>query len=239
MSRARILSIWVSLLVLTGVTVLAPAAHAGPPLICWPFDIGHAKSLPWASTGRWNSPKTDYNVASLSKDTLALLTPNTPVIVRMETLRRATIYASKDPRIADQLLSLLQTRAVDAEAKGRPDALAWFDAGYLVEAYKQKGLADLAAIDSHRHLASTLDGYAWVKKAIELRGGDAEMEFAAALITADRARQAEREAHWRKAVAGASDGSPLATNLVTHCQMFGLRATAMAELRAQSGSPRE
>jgi len=234
MGRARILYVLATLLVLTGVTVLAPAAHAGPPLICWPFEIGNAKSLPWASTGGWNSPSAGYDVAHLSKDTLALLTPNTPVIVRMETLRRATIYASKDSRIAEQLVSLLKSRAVDAEAAGSPDALAWFDAGYLVEAYKQ-----MALIDSRRSPASTLDGYAWVKNAIALRGGDAEMEFAAALITADRARRAEREAHWRKAVAGASDGSLLAANLLTHCQMFGIRATAMAELRAHSGTPRE
>lgn len=239
MSRANVLSVGVSLLVLAGVAILAPMAHAGPPLICWPFDIGNSKSLPWGSAGGWNSPRADYNVADLSKDTLALLSPSTPVIVRMETLRRATIYASKNPRIADQLLSLMQTRALDAEAKGRPDALAWFDAGYLVEAYKQMALIDRAAIDSHRHLASTLDGYAWVKKAIALRGSDSEMEFAAALITADRARQAEREAHWQKAVAGASDGSLLATNLVTHCHMFGIRATALAELRTQSGSLRK
>ena len=230
MSRRNALSIWTGLLVLAGVTALAPTAHAGPPLICWPFDIGNAKSLPWGSNG-WNAPRTDYNVTSLSKDALALLTPRTPVIVRMETLRRATIYASKNSSIADELFSLLRTRALETEAKGRPDGLAWFDAGYLVESYKQ-----MALILQHRHSEPALDGYAWVKKAIHLRGGDSEMEFAAALIVAKKTMQADRDAHWRKAVTGATDGSLLATNLVTHGQLLGFRASALAELRAQSGS---
>jgi len=232
MNRKNALSIWIGVLVLAGVTVFAPMAQAGPPLICWPFDIGNAKSLPWgAGSSGWNSPKSDYNIASLSGDTLALLTPSTPVIVRMETLRRATIYASKNPGIAEELLSVLKNRAGESEAKGHPDALAWFDVGYLVEAYKQ-----MALIDWHRHSAPALDGYAWVRKAIQLRGGDAEMEFAAALISANKTMQAQRDTHWRNAVTGATDGSLLATNLVTHSELVGIRATAMAELRAQSGS---
>ena len=149
----------------------------------------------------------------------------------METLRRATIYASKNSSVAEELLTALRNRAEVAETKGHPDALAWFDVGYLVEAYKQ-----MALIDWHRHSAPALDGYAWVRKAIQLRGGDAEMEFAAALISANKTMQAQRDTHWRNAVTGATDGSLLATNLVTHSELVGIRATAMAELRAQSGS---
>lgn len=230
MNRRNGFLVCIGLLTLAGVTVFAPAAHAGPPLICWPFDIGNAQSLPWGAGG-WNAPRNNYALASLSRDTLALLAPGTPVIVRMETLRRATIYASKDPRVADELLSLLKARAMEAEGAGRADALAWFDAGYLAEAYKQ-----MAMSRPHSGMSPTLDGYAWVNKAIQMRGGDPEMEFAAALIASRASMQASRDAHLRKAVAGAPDGSLLAINLVTHCPVFGLRAAALADLRTQFAS---
>ena len=79
-------------------------AQAGPPLICHPNEIGQAKSLPWVD---WtHSGSTDYDLKNLTRDTLAILDSNTPVLVRMETLRRATIYARQDPQ----------------RAKGAPDA---------------------------------------------------------------------------------------------------------------------
>jgi hypothetical protein len=51
----------------------------------------------------------------------------------METLRRATIYASRDKAVAASLLQALEARA---EAN-RTDANALFDAGFLTEAYRQ------------------------------------------------------------------------------------------------------
>src|SRR3977135_861961 len=70
--------------------VLAGSAIAGPPLICPAIDIGSADSLPWPRSG-WNlSGQENYDVSHLVPDTLALLAPSTPVLVRMETLRRAT-----------------------------------------------------------------------------------------------------------------------------------------------------
>ncbi|MEK6570505.1 MAG: hypothetical protein AABZ61_03985, partial [Bacteroidota bacterium] len=68
------------------------SAYAGPPLICHPLNIGNAKSLP-SGNGPFET-KRDYNRAGLVEETLALLIPDMPVIVRMETLRRATIYAA-------------------------------------------------------------------------------------------------------------------------------------------------
>src|SRR5258708_18201200 len=73
----------------------------------------------------------------LTRDTLAILDSNTPVLVGMETLRRATIYARQGPQVAKGLISRLQARAANSDAARHPDALAWFDAGYLAEAYKQ------------------------------------------------------------------------------------------------------
>ena len=216
---------------------LAQIAKAGPPLICHALNIGGAKSLPWNNDVWSLSGKTDYDLSRLVADTLELLAPSTPVIVRMETIRRATLYAQKDQRIAKELLLKLRSRALDSdaqqpalserkepalsEAKGRPDALAWFDLGYLVECYKQANLT-YKKLDSggweavvNSNPASGLDGYAWVEKAIRLRGPDAEMEFAAALISLD-GRHTGHQEHVEKAVAGAKADSLLATNLAIH-----------------------
>jgi len=188
---------------LLGFTTLA---QAGPPLICHPIEIGQAKSLPWVEFNHRGS--TNYNLKNLSRDALAILDSHTPVLVRMETLRRATIYARQDPQVAKELITRLQERAANSDAASRPDALAWFDLGYLAEAYKQwmgKGEPNPAA---------GLDGYSWVRKAISLRGGDPEMEFAAAMITLPGPGGAHRD-HLRKAVAGASSDPLLAQNLAS------------------------
>lgn len=187
--------------VLLGLTTLA---QAGPPLICHPIEIGRAKSLPWVD---WNHRgSTDYDLKNLTRDTLAILDSNTAVLVRMETLRRATIYARQDPQVAKELITRLQARAANSDAAGHADALAWFDVGYLAEAYKQwigKGEPNPAA---------GMDGYSLVKKALSLRGQDPEMEFAAALITLPGPESAH-QVHVRKAMAGAKTDPLLAQNL--------------------------
>jgi len=179
-------------------------AHAGPPLICHHIEIGNAKSLPPID---WHQNDTGgYNLKNLSGDTLGLLQSNTPVLVRMETLRRAAIYARHSPQVAKELLTRLHARAADSDAAGRTDALAWFDVGYLAETYKQW----IGKAESNP--AAGADGYAWVKRAIRLRGEDAEMEFAAALITLSGPEGAHKD-HVRKAIAGAKSDPLLAQNL--------------------------
>jgi hypothetical protein len=107
--------------------------QAGPRLICHTIEIGQAKSLPWISHN-WNlSGGETYDTENLVHDTLEILSPETPVLVRMETLRRATLYARKDPVAAKELFAKLRARATSAESSGHPDALAWFDIGYLAE----------------------------------------------------------------------------------------------------------
>ncbi|HEY4683533.1 MAG TPA: hypothetical protein VIH17_09835 [Candidatus Acidoferrales bacterium] len=217
---------WVAVgIVVTLLFVFLPSAEAGPPLICWPYEIGGAKSLPWG-VGSWRAIKADYDVNRLVEDTLALLTPDAPVIVRMETLRRATVYAMKDPRIRQALLSRLLRRAQQAEGKGNPDAMAFFDAGYLVEAYKQ---ADWAF--GKGNPAKGLDGYGMVLKAARHRANDPEMEFAAAVISLEPRLPGHAE-HLQRAVAGATDGSLLAKNLVSHSHLLKIRGHTVAELRA-------
>jgi len=91
---------------------LATVAQAGPPLICHSIEIGQARSLPWTSHS-WNlSGGETYDTRNLVRDTLEILGPDTPVLVRMETLRRATLYARKDPSAAKELLARLHARAL-------------------------------------------------------------------------------------------------------------------------------
>ena len=187
------------------VLVFVTAALAGPPLICHPFDIGKEKSLPWAGTS-WNlSGNEGYDTSHLAQDTLALLDTKAPVIVRMETLRRATLYTSKDAKAGKELLTRLHARAGAADNTKSPDALALFDFGYLVETYNQ-------GLRKDQNPAAGVDGYDFVKRALAIRSADPEMEFAAALITLGRA-QAEHEEHVRKAMAGAKSDPLLSHNL--------------------------
>ena len=186
-------------------------AWAGPPLICHAFDIGSAQSLPWVSHD-WNlSGEENYDTKNLSDDTIAILDQSSKAtLVHMETLRRATLYARSDPLAAKHLLLKLTTRAETAENSTHPDAWAIFDAGYLAETYKQ-WLGEGA-----RNPANGVDGYALVKKALQLRGDDAQMEFAAALITLGGPGVAEHQEHAAKAIAGAKTDELLKRNLKSH-----------------------
>ncbi len=51
--------------------------------------------------------------------TLAILDSNPAVLVRMETLRRATLYARQDPPSAKELLTRLRARATKAPEVAR------------------------------------------------------------------------------------------------------------------------
>lgn len=220
--------------------VFVNIAQAGPPLICHAFEIGQAKSLPLAGHG-WNlSGSENYDTKNLAADTLEILQPDTPVLVRMETLRRATLYARQDPLAAKELLAKLYARATSSETAGHPDALAWFDGGYLAETYKQWIGKDLPHMTDGMRLdanpAAGVDGYAWVKKAIALRGAalrgdDAQMEFAAALITLSGPRE-EHAQHAQKAIAGGKTDALLAQNLATH--FIGPKDQTVSEMLAKN-----
>jgi hypothetical protein len=204
-SKSLSLSVTTGLLVLLA---LATPAFAGPPLICHRLDIGAAKSLPWNDT-TWNlAGNENYDTRTLVRDTLAILDGGAPVIVRMETLRRATLYAGKDPQAAKELLTKLYQRAAASEAAGRSDALAWFDAGYLAAAYRQW-------LGKDQNPAVGMDGYSLVAKALALGGQkDPEMAFAAALITLQGPQQAHQQ-HAQRAIAGAKNDPLLARNLAS------------------------
>jgi hypothetical protein len=191
--------------------LIATATVAGPPLICHSFDIGSAKSLPWVSHN-WNLSGTEnYDTSKLVSDTLTILSAEKAVIVHMETLRRATLYARKDPAAAKELLTRITmgTKSITQQSN-ESRALTYFDTGYLAETYKQW------LGDSHNP-ATGLDGLALIKQAIQLRGNDPQMELAAALVTLSGSGHAsEHQAHAQKAIAGAKTDPLLARNLASH-----------------------
>ena len=100
---------------------IAVAAEAGPPLICHPFDAGSAQLLPWVSQGQnWNTPDRSYDVQKLTADVLRLLSSDAPIVARMENMRRATIYAGQDRRVAAELLTAVVKRATCRCGEGQP-----------------------------------------------------------------------------------------------------------------------
>lgn len=156
------------------------SAQAGPPCICWPLEIGDAESLPWGDDPF--DTISGYKSDQVIKDTLTFLKSDTPIIVRMETIRRASLYLNDDQAAAYELLANLIARALNSEMQNKPNAGAYFDAGYLAQAYYQ--------IDSREYKsfscgsANGVIGYAWIQRAIELNGDkDPMLQFAAALAT--------------------------------------------------------
>jgi hypothetical protein len=185
------------ILLAAGVAVAVPrSAEAGPPLICHPFDAGSARLLDWAHGEGWNTPDRRYDTKKLTADTLRLLSADAPVLARMENMRRATIYAQQDRSVADELLKAVLARAT--ASSGDPDPIALFDAGYLIETYRQWNMLS----------GKNLDGYAMVKRALEAHP-NAEMEFAASLMK----EGSVSEQHRQRAAVGAAPGSLLAKNL--------------------------
>jgi hypothetical protein len=204
------------------------AVLAGPPLICHAFDIGEAKSLPWMSYD-WNLTGNEtYDTKNLPVDTIALLDSNSTVLVHMETIRRAALYGRKDPPEARQLLTRLLART-ESTSNSAQAALAYFDAGYFAETLKQWTGKD------ESNPAQNLDGYGLVKKAIHLRGYDAQMEFAAALITLN-GPAGEHQEYTQKALAGAKNDPLLARNLARRAH--GSQSETMAEMLSHGSNMR-
>jgi hypothetical protein len=195
----------------------ARPAQAGPPLLCHPFDIGSAASLPWSGHSSWFDGKPDYRLSSLVSDTEALLVPSTPVVVRMETLRRAAIYASHDPQVASSLLERLTAKAQPSKTAGRADALALLDVAYVTEALRQ--ITQIGGVTGYKdrvpaiiELVRDRDGWQQMKASLAASPDDPGLQFAAALIVAGKDRGAYLE-HARRARAGAQKDALVARNL--------------------------
>jgi hypothetical protein len=174
------------------------------PLVNWALEIGGAQSLP-LSPG--------YDIERAPSDALALLTPDAPVLARMETIRRTIVLSRKDPRLAYQLLAALSGRVRDAEGAGKPEPLARFDLGYAFETARQ-------APWLKKDLLPDLNGYSLVMQAIRVLG-DADpraldLQFAAGLILLEPKGQHPYYPHFKTVVRGTAEGSLLEKNLLLH-----------------------
>jgi len=211
-------------------SIFSVSTLAGPPLICHPFEIDGAKSLPWISHDWKLTGGENYDTKNLATDTLAILNSSQSILVHMETLRRATLYAKSDPVAAKQLLTLVVAGSKNPKSDRQAEALHLFDAGYLAETYKQW-------LGENQNPAHGLDGYALVKESIHLRGGsDAQMEFAAALIGLNGPAPDQKE-FAQKAIAGAKQDPQLARNLATH--FIGPNSETMAEMISRTKIAKE
>ncbi|MCC7126328.1 MAG: hypothetical protein IT178_15880 [Acidobacteria bacterium] len=206
-------------LALTAALLLLPAAaHAGPPLLCDAFDPGPGHALlPWADgSAGWNSPDAGYDRQRLVADTLRLLSPDAPILARMENLRRATIYAAGNADVAAALAATVIARSRDTSQPTRLRALALFDAGVLLESYAQASQVfhwAMLSADARRtwtiERAPAERGYPLLQQAIALAPDDAGMQFAASLATTGDAAAA----HHRRAVSMARGDAALARHL--------------------------
>jgi hypothetical protein len=199
-----------------GLVARAERTSAGPPMICQPLDIGDARTIP--------EPSARTSRSALVTDTLAALRSARSVLVRMETLRRATLGMARDDqgsRAAFDLLARLSWSAMDAEAGNRKGeaALAYFDAAYLAACYEQMGLDSVGKVGQ----ADGVSGYLWARHALSLAGDSPEMEFGAALIVHPAMHRGTDQAyrkHLDRAAEGATSGSLLEKNLNAHREMW-------------------
>jgi hypothetical protein len=133
----------------------------------------------------------------------------------METLHRAALYTDRDPNLATRLMARLLGRTLDSEVAGQPEALTWFDAGYLAQCYHQLGLR--LGLDAG--VSEGVVGYAWVRRAVEIQPGDPELEFGAAMMTA-LADIPQHEVHVKRIRSLASADSLVVSNLDVHARKY-------------------
>ncbi len=198
-------------------SIWCTSAAAGPPLICFPYEIGEARSIPWGGDAFTRS--SGYDTSNLVKDTLSVLKTEKSALVRMETIRRAAIYLrdEKSTARAVELLAKASWKAMDIELEGERTgkashaSAAWFDAGFMAATFQQIGI-DVGwkpGVGEHVH------GYTWVAKALAGAGDDPEMEFGAAVMLADR-RSGSYKGHLVRALQGAPPGSPIAKSIASN-----------------------
>jgi len=207
-------------------SALSPGALVGPPFVCHELDIGDARSLPFKK-----GLETDgrYDRQRLVEDVANLLKTETNLVVRMETLRRAAIYARTDRQIAWELLGRTGLSVLEQEALRARASTAWFDTGVLVTCWDQLNV-DLGF---RAGVAEGFDGYAYIEKALDAARAEkneqiAVIEFGAALCAHPAMRPGggsptdiDRYAnHVQAARAGAGASPLLAKNLEAHIAIW-------------------
>ena len=201
----------------------------GPPLVCQPFEIGKAASLPWESGTKG---RADYDLSRLVADTTALLLAEKDLVVRMETLRRAAIYASKDRALAWELVGRAALATYDASLGAGSEAVRCFDLGFLTAVLDQLGVE----VGTRGGARDGIDGYGYLLRALDLHHHhereagvradepSAAIEFACALAAHPAMRPgggdaSDRARYWRHVDAArgaATAGTLTARNLAAH-----------------------
>jgi hypothetical protein len=204
---------WLSFALVACAAVRLAAVDA--PLLFAVLDIGSAQSLPWTAPANYLGIRDDYDVHHVVADTSALLTPATPTIVRMETLRRAAVYASRDREVARQLVAFVVGRVTVLPTPGPPEPIALFDAGYVIEVLKELqefGLntKTLWALDrTIVGITRPYDGRALLEQSAALCPGDGSIQLALALLTPSSVPNP----HLRQAQAAAEHDALLANSM--------------------------
>lgn len=170
-------------------SVAATPAVAGPPLLCGPFDTASAPSLPWGEG--WRDARADFPLETLAERTLELLGAEVPLSARMETLRRAAIYAARDGAVLRAVMRGLDGRVHTADDLATL-RLALFDSGYFLETLQDierlqgYDMPGIGAVDREvlRALLRQPDGSERIAQALALHPDDGGMRFAAALVAA-------------------------------------------------------
>lgn len=204
----------------------APSSRValGPPLVCFPFDIGTARSLPWSAEGGAFDGDPKYSGESLVRDTIAILEESRDVLVHMETLRQACIYASRfDGRpvkgaaggskgrpslTADRLIVKILDRSLRTLAKEPRSELAWLDAGYVLGASEKLGTS---------HGCEELT---YLRNARDAAPADAAVQFALAAAILDSPEREGWQAEFRSALTRAPEGSLVRKNLLAFGRHF-------------------
>lgn len=214
-------------------TLVVGPAEAGPPLLCHEIQIGEIKSLPWGDDTFKKS--ADYSPASVVDDTLKLLDGELPVLARMETLRRATLYIERDSAKADQLLGSLLTRTLDAEVvmEAKVLALRYFDAGYFAATLQQAGIETAFGPANGKHDLHRVPGYAWMVRAYKMADLDGDMAFGLALVTAD-SRMTEHTMFVERAAQTSAANDAARNDLLGWIGQ--IRGTTLEAIRAKYGS---
>lgn len=212
--KARFLSVLAFALMTSG-------ALAGPPILCHSIDIGSAKTLPMGSGALECS--RDLSADKAVDEAIAIIKSESSPLVRMETLRRATVYVTKDKPAAKELFARVMALSLDAQTAKDDQRIAGtlFDAGFLAACYHEMNLdVGFKAGECER-----ITGYAWIKAALDKlpssAPGRAEMEFGAALATHPLEHnvpgaRALYDSHLKHAEETCKDGSLLAANIKAH-----------------------
>ena len=192
---------------LAAASLFATAAHAGPPLLCHPFDTGGAASPPWGAGG-WNTIYRSYDTARLSarystpawRADAGDRTDGNPAPRRDLRQRRSAVSA----RDLAMKLDLRIAAATDPATQ----AQALFDTGYFAETlqdivrlqgYDMPGIGKIDARAITTLLDGRRDGSARIAQALRLSPDDASMHFAAALAASADRRPSDyaRRRSWR------------------------------------------